>query len=55
MSETKIVPPLPIDEFHGKGGAYVIENGVRKLAEEPTKTPEPRKPQAEASAKKGSK
>ena len=24
---------LPVDEFHGKGGTYVIENGVRKLVE----------------------
>lgn len=55
MSETKNVPAIPVDEFHGKGGAYVIENGVRRLVEEPTRAPEPRKPAAEATTKKGSK
>ena len=26
-----------VDEFHGIGGAYVVENGVRRRVEEPTK------------------
>jgi hypothetical protein len=26
-----------VDEFHGIGGAYVFENGVRRRVEEPTK------------------
>ena len=26
---------LPVDEHHGMGGSYVIENGVRRRADEP--------------------
>lgn len=26
----QLSPPLPVDEFHGVGGSYVIENGVRR-------------------------
>jgi hypothetical protein len=26
-----------VDEFHGQGGAYILENGVRCRVEEPTK------------------
>ena len=26
-----------VDEFHGRGGAYIVENGVRRCVEEPTK------------------
>jgi hypothetical protein len=28
---------VEVDEFHGIGGAYVFENGVRRRVEEPTK------------------
>lgn len=31
------VPEIEVDEFHGRGGAYVFENGVRRCVEEPTK------------------
>ena len=31
MSETKP------DEFHGQGGSYIVENGVRRRVEAPTK------------------
>ena len=24
------------DEFHGQGGSYIVENGVRRRVEEPT-------------------
>lgn len=27
--------PLPVDEFHGVGGSYVIEGGVRRRVEGP--------------------
>jgi hypothetical protein len=30
---------IPADEFTGKGGAYVIENGVRRRVEDATKPP----------------
>lgn len=27
--------PLPVDEFHGVGGSYVLEGGVRRRVEGP--------------------
>ncbi len=24
-------PPIPVDENHGLGGSYILENGVRRL------------------------
>lgn len=32
--------PLPVDEWHGKGGEYVIENGVRRRVGGPPVGPE---------------
>lgn len=32
---TAVAAPLPVDEFHGVGGSYVIEHGVRRRVEGP--------------------
>lgn len=43
---------IPADEFSGKAGAYLIENGVRRRVEEATRPPPhpSEKPKAEPPA-----
>lgn len=39
-NDTAPAPTLPVDQWHGMGGEYVIENGVRRRVAGPPVGPE---------------
>lgn len=43
MSKKDYNPATDVDEFHGVGGSYVVENGKRKQVVKPTGPAEPPK------------